>query len=40
VARKRKPDWWEVSGKVLGLLTQAAVFITALIGLAKSAGWL
>ena len=29
MARKRKPDWSEVSGKVLGLATQAAVFLTA-----------
>ena len=40
MARKRKPDWWEVSGKVLVLPTQAAGFAAALVGLAKSAGWL
>jgi hypothetical protein len=38
VATKRKPDWWEVSGKVLDLAAQVAVFVAALIGLAKSAG--
>ena len=35
VARKRKPDWWDVSGKALVLATQTAVFVTALIGLAS-----
>ncbi len=40
MARKRKRDWWELAGKVLALLTQAAVLIGAAIGAAKSGGWL
>jgi len=39
MARKRRPDWWEVSGKALVLGTQALGFAGALVALAKSAGW-
>jgi hypothetical protein len=38
--RKRRPDWWELSGKVFVLGTKALGFAGALVALAKSAGWL
>jgi hypothetical protein len=40
MVRKRRSDWWELSGKVLTLGTKAVGFAGALVALAKSAGWL
>jgi hypothetical protein len=37
---KRRPDPWEALQKVLGLLTHIVLLASALVGMAKAAGWL